>query len=186
MVRFCEECGAELKEGASFCAKCGATVAQAPTPAQPTQQPVQPTTPPIQDYGQTQAYPPMQPRKSKKGLIIALLAIVIIVVLVLAVFFLVIGTADGRFVGQWEQDMGYGEMTMTWDFQSNGKLKVGTAGMMIEIGSWSVEGNKLCLEVSSTVSGLPKGKSCVDFEFSNNGNTLTLTQAGIPQVLTKK
>ena len=39
----CEKCGAELREGAAFCQKCGAPVTATPTPAAPT---VEPSTAP--------------------------------------------------------------------------------------------------------------------------------------------
>ncbi len=131
----------------------------------------------------------MQPpfgRKSNKGLIIAIIAIVVVIIVVVLAVVLLLGGSDSRFVGEWEQDSGYG-MAVTWNFKSDGKLEV----MGMEVGTWSVSGDELCLEFGSEWAELAGGdpsdlKQCVDYEFSDGGNTLTLTQDGVPVVLTKK
>ena len=56
----------------------------------------------------------------------------------------------------------------------------------MEVGTWSVKGDQLCIEYSSAYSSMGAIDSCVDFEFSNDGNTLTMTQSGVPVTLTKK
>ena len=66
MKEFCIYCGAELREGARFCAKCGKPVAQ-PAAAQ-TQQPMtppvqQPMTPPVQQPTAPQAQRPAAVRE---------------------------------------------------------------------------------------------------------------------------
>ena len=58
MKEFCIYCGAELREGARFCAKCGKPVAQ-PAAAQ-TQQPV---APPVQQPTASQAQRPAAVRE---------------------------------------------------------------------------------------------------------------------------
>ena len=84
MVKFCQNCGAPLEEGARFCAGCGHPVAGQ---SQPTQQ----GYPPRQPYGQPQgnpvnfqpsprAYRPQQPKK-KDGFVKALLIVALVAVL---------------------------------------------------------------------------------------------------------
>ena len=112
------------------------------------------------------------PRKSNKGLLIAIIAIVIvIVVVVLAVVLLMGGGTDSRFVGEWES------MGVTYNFKSDGTLEV----MGIEMATWSVSGDQICLEFSigsqwAELVGeeAPEGKQCEDYEFSDGGNTLTI------------
>jgi hypothetical protein len=62
--------------------------------------------------------------------------------------------------------------------------------MNIEMGTWSVSGDQLCLEFGGSqwaeFAGGEDLNQCVDYEFSDGGNTLTLTQNGVPVTLTKK
>jgi hypothetical protein len=181
MQRYCINCGAPILEGAEVCGKCGATIGQ-PSKKQTMPQSNQP--------GQTspmpQQYSSLQPNKINYKIIIAIIAIIAIIVVIVVVLFMFVGGADSRFVGQWEQDYGYGS-TVIWEFKSDGSLKLGSEELMMEMGDWSVNGNQLCIDASSIYSGLVAGSSCVNFEFSNNGNTLTLSQSGTDAVvLTKK
>lgn len=58
--------------------------------------------------------------------------------------------------------------------------------MGMDVGTWSVSGNQLCID-PSLQWGESSIKVCYNFEFSNNGNTLTLILAGQEYtILTKK
>jgi hypothetical protein len=121
----------------------------------------------------------MQPRKSNKKLLVALIAIIAVVIVVLIVLILltgVIGGADSRFVGRWEQEGSTSYSRVVWNFQSDGTLELTTtsygASTTVNMGNWEVRGSQLCGASTSFSS------ECINFEFSNNGNTLTLYVPG--------
>jgi len=173
MGKFCDKCGTELKEGAGFCSSCGATVVAAPIePAQ--QQPVQPSPPPPQEYGQTQTYAPAQ--KSKTGLIIALVLIIVAVVVIAVVLLFVfqggLSGDESNLVGTWEYDT-YG-MSITYIFNSDKTLEIGSMGYTVEAGKWSVSGGKLCMDYLGSYSDTD-----ICYDYSLSGNQLTLSYQGI-------
>ena len=194
MAKFCTKCGAQLTEGAKFCTSCGANIEQPSTPEKTPQ-----TT-----SSQPTNYTPMPPKpKSNMKIIGAILAVIIAVVIVLVVVFMFLdldlggsddnngssgGTADSRFVGEWYMDTGYGNMT--YNFKSNGNLAISMYETVLgDVGTWTVSGDQLCIEFNSQWAELAGGEDlsqCIDYEFSDGGNTLTLTQNGSsPTVLTK-
>jgi len=178
MSYYCPNCGVELIQGTKFCSACGKKVEQQLITHIQSQ--------PQQQYEQQQSSTPTSlPRKSKKKLIIGALAIIIAVVIVLVIIlFLLGGTgADSRFVGEWEQDLGFGGKFL-WKFNSDSTLETGSSGgAMYNAGTWKVNGNQLYL-YNNVVR--------YTYELSNNGNTLTLNifgnSFGYPMsiVLTKK
>jgi hypothetical protein len=181
MSNFCPNCGVELIKGTKFCSACGKKVEQQPmTHIQSLQQ---------QQNEQQTSVPLSPPKKSKKKLIIGILAISIAVVIVLIIIlFLLGGTgsfsgADSRFVGEWEQDIGLGAK-FDWKFNGDSTLETGSSGgAMYNVGTWVAKSDQLCL-YNNVV--------CYSYEFSNNGNTLTLNIYGdsfgypLNLVLTKK
>ncbi len=191
MTKFCTKCGAPLAEGIKFCTSCGAGIEQPSTPAETTQ----PTS------EQPTGYTPMpSPNKSNMKIIAAILTVIIAIVIVLVVVFVFLdvdlngdnngsgGTADSRFVGEWEYSSG--GVTGSYNFKSDGKLAISMSGVGLgDIGTWSVSGDQLCIEFSSEWAELAGGEGlnqCIDYEFSDGGNTLTLTETGgSPVVLTK-
>lgn len=188
MPKYCPSCGADVKEGFKFCLSCGAqlqsdvtagpstfeeqaaqtsptgAVAPVPPPQQPMAQ---------QSTGQTQGYTPMmQPRRSNKNLIIALIAVVAVVIIIAVVVFIFLGGgSDSRFVGTWNVSSGDSSIPIgaTWTFEGNGDLKMAYMDQNIKIGTWSVQGDTICLE-----STYFSGKQCVSYTLSNGGDTLTL------------
>ncbi|MCK4364818.1 MAG: zinc ribbon domain-containing protein [Thermoplasmatales archaeon] len=185
MVKYCPNCGVEVKEGFKFCLGCGAQLqtdaaAQpAQAPAAPPVQPQQPIPPPVAPQ---QGYAPMPPQKSNMKLIGAIIAIVVIVVVVALVLVLFMGEgisgSDSRFVGEWEQSNEY-MSGITWSFKSGGSFE----SMGIEVGTWRVNGNQVCITPSHGGSG---AEVCYDYTFSPDGNTLTLSFSGVETELTKK
>jgi hypothetical protein len=181
MVNYCSDCGAELIEGNKFCPECGKKVEQQPvTPiqAQPQQQDEQPQT----------SIPLSKTPKSRKKLIIGILAVIVVVIIVLIfIVYLLGGTssfggADNRFVGEWENNTI--DSPLLWKFNSDSTLtKESSGGTMNNVGTWKVNNTQLCL-YNDTV--------CYTYQFSNNGNTLTLNISGESDshpmniVLTKK
>jgi len=132
----------------------------------------------------------MQPTKSKKGLIIALVAIIAIVVIIVVVVLLLGGTLStlsgdaSKFVGTWETDVG-GYFTYEMKFNSDKSLEYGMADYSIKVGTWNVQNNKLIIEI--TASGTDLSSQEYDYEFTDGGNTLTLRSGGIDiMTLTKK
>ena len=166
MSKYCPSCGAEVKQGYKFCLSCGAQLKGAS--AQPS--PSQTQVPPPQDLNQPQAYTPMQPKKTNMKLIGMLVAIIVIIIVVVAIvlIFLGGGATDSRFVGEWEQFSDY--TSITWDFKSGGDLYI----MSVKMGTWSVSGDQLCISPSSEWGG-STAKVCYNFEFSDNGNKMTLS-----------
>ena len=125
---------------------------------------------------------PMQPKKTNMKIIMGIIAIIVVVIVVALVIILFVGggATDSRFVGEWEQFEDY--ISITWNFKSGGSLEI----MDIEAGTWSVSGDKLCINPSSQYGGM-SAEMCYNFKFSDDGNTLTLTLAGVETaVLTKK
>ncbi|HUS99429.1 MAG TPA: hypothetical protein VMY59_03825 [Candidatus Thermoplasmatota archaeon] len=124
----------------------------------------------------------------KKKLILGILAIIVVVVIILIPVLYLLGgpgsfsSADSRFVEEWEQNtLG---SPFLWKFNNDSTLQTGpSAGVMQNVGIWKVNGTQLCL-YNATV--------CYTYEFSNNGNILTLNiveeRDGYPVtiVLTKK
>ena len=167
MSKYCPSCGAEVKQGYKFCLSCGAQLKEAS--AQPP--PGQTQVPPPQDLNQPQAYVPMQPKKTNMKLIGMLVAIIVIIIVVVAIvlIFLGGGATDSRFVGEWDSSL-YG----TWDFKSGGDLNI----MSVNAGTWSVSGDKLCITFNSQWGGSTE-QICYNFEFSNDGNTMKLSLAGV-------
>jgi len=196
MAKFCEKCGAPLKEGAKFCTSCGAKLGEidkAATEQKPEQtQTVQEPTQTYQSASATPAY--SQPKKSKKllfGIIGAIIAVVVIILLVLLVLQPGgIGGDEGKFVGTWEADVGFGTYTYTYVFNSDKSLELGVdmggiGSGTSTVGTWKVENGKLVLTVDLIGSDLDAGS--YDYSFSNNDNTLTLKQGNVPYItLTKK
>jgi len=210
MSKYCQFCGKELKKGAKFCQHCGnkiqiekqkpkATKAQAKSTSQTTQQPSptpepvapQPVTPqPVTPQPATQqpGAAPMQPKKSKTGLIIAIVAIVAVVVVLLIVIFLfldgggILGGDEAKFYGDWEYDSGFSIVDFT--FHKNNTYEF-SAGFIVETGTWEIKNSKLVIESDMIGPGFMSGN--YEYEFSNNDNTVTLSFIGIEVYeLTKK
>lgn len=177
MAKFCEKCGAPLKEGGQFCTGCGAKIEQ---PAQPVaeQKPVQnqPMQQPTQTYQQpsnpTPTYP--QPKKSK-GLLIAIIAIIAIVLVVVVVLFVFQGGmfgGGGSIVGTWEYEA-YG-MSMSYKFNSDKSLDIEYMGYTTNAGTWETNGNQLCIDYLGSY-----GSSDMCYDYSISGNQMTLSYEGI-------
>jgi len=182
MVKYCPSCGAEVKEGSKFCLGCGAQLqaeASAPQAAQ-TPPPVAPVPPPQQPVPQ-QAYAPVPPKKTNMKLIGGIIAIIVAIVIVVLVVFLFIGGATSNdFVGTWEvqsitedgetDDLSGSDVDIT--FQSDGTYTASGA-----TGTWEFKNNKLYI-ISSSGSDEYDDLG-LDYEFSNNKNSLTLSFSGI-------
>ena len=135
MVKFCPRCGNKVKEGSKFCLSCGAQLQAEISDVQATQTPsVQ--VPPYQQPIQQQTYAPMQPTKSKKGLIIAIIAIIAIVIIIAIVVLLLGGTTlsgdASKFVGTWETNVG-GYFTYEMKFNSDKSLEYGMSEYSIKL-----------------------------------------------------
>ena len=187
MPNFCPSCGAKVEEGNKFCLSCGAQLNSEDYTGTNTSG--------EQDYeepfSQQSNIPPSQ-SKSNKNLFIALIAIVAIIVVIVIVIMFTGGGIDNRFVGEWEISSEGIEM-FYWIFNSDGSLTMTVAGFDMDIASWSVRGNQLCLKMlENDLWGnyLPEGSEgeiCYDFVFSNGDNTVALSIAGSENfVLTKK
>jgi hypothetical protein len=181
MPHYCPHCAVELIEGSKFCSACGKEVDQPIVNDKKAQT--------QKKEEQLQASVPLSTsQKSRKKLIIGILAIIIAVVIALvAIVYLLGGTssftgADGRFVGEWEQNSIEGPLL--WKFNSNSTLETeSSSGVMNNVGKWNVKDTQICLYNNAV---------CYTYVFSNNGKTLTLNIVEISNdyleniVLTKK
>lgn len=98
---FCEHCGAELKEGSAFCEKCGTPVAAPAAESAAPETAAVPTVQPTEQYAQYNQYsaPAAQPvyaapapapvkKKSKAGIIVAIVAVITALAVAAGVFLL--------------------------------------------------------------------------------------------------
>ncbi len=181
MSHYCPHCAVELIEGSKFCSACGKEVDQPLVTDKKSKSQKK-------EKQLENSEPLSTPQKSRKKLIIGISAIIIAVVIALvAIVYLLGGTspfsgADNRFVGEWEQNLIEGPLL--WNFNSGSTLaKESPSGAMINVGSWTVKDTQICLYNNSI---------CYTYEFSNNGNTLTLNIVKISDdypeniILTKK
>jgi len=184
MPIFCSTCGIKVDDGYKFCLSCGAQL-QTEENTEPIKSEEKditiPSQKPISIEGYTQ---PSQPIKSKKFLFITLIAIIAIIIIVAVVLiFITGGVIDHRFVGEWGISDSDFE-TFNWYFESDGSLKITGLGADIDFATWNVKGSKLCLKMKENeIMGeyIPEGfldEVCYDFEFSDGGNTVSLSLDG--------
>jgi hypothetical protein len=201
MIKSCLVCGTELREDAKFCSLCGRKVEQqplTPMPPPPTPTPPQPTqksSPPQQK--ERKPRPSVAPARTKdygfgkKTIIGVSLSVVVVAIVIYFIISLLGGTnllssADSRFVGEWEQNtLG---SPIIWNFKNDNMLEnLSSDGMMVNVGTWEVNGTLLCL-----YNRLYNNTVCYTYEFSNNGNILQLSSITVSQsysaniLLTKK
>ncbi len=200
MPNYCPSCGSEVKEGYKFCLNCGGQLQPEGTegPSTPNEQAVQKpsinetssVSPPQLPMTQQSYSPTIQPTKSNKKLIMVLIASVVIVVVIAVVVFVLLGSgADSRFVGNWQLEGGDGFTGSTMTFEGNGDWKMGYLGASFKIGKWNVQGDNFCLNMTNWFPEMDYvlgNTQCYQYEFSNDGNTLTLSATGeATMVLTK-
>ena len=80
-----------------------------------------------------------------------------------------------KFVGTWEYYIG-GDYLADIKFNSDKSLTYSISGYSLKIGSWDVRNNKLIWEI--TMSDIELSSQEFNYEFSNDGNTLTLISGG--------
>ena len=169
-MAICSKCGAPFKEGEKFCTTCGTNLE---APVAPTQSPVPQPAP---------VYPPPVATKSKTpliiGIVVAVIAIVLVIVLVLMFTGGGLSGDESKLVGTWE----YESTSILYKFNGDKSLEVGYIGYTAKVGTWSIDGNKLCWDFSSSYTGTD---ICYDYTLS--GNQLTLSYGGVDMMtLTKK
>jgi hypothetical protein len=180
MPNFCPSCGTKVDEGNKFCLKCGAqlnpeSTAETGSSNENISQQLNQQAPPDQSQNKS----PGQ-KKSNINLLIALIAIIAIVIVIVVIIMFTGGGIDNRFVGEWEQDDDL--MPISWNFKSDGTFEM----MGIGFGKWSVHGNQICITPDLELGDFADDV-CYDFEFSNGGNTVSLSIGGSENlVLTKK
>ena len=205
MVKYCVNCGKQLDDNAKFCGSCGANMKNNSQPVQqqytnqkqPVQQNYQ-TPQPQQNfqnnqnsqYAQYYGYTQTVPVKKKSGTVIgAIVALAIIIVVVIAaLYFFVFSTGESNsennstnisgkssILGTWQYN--YNTDTITFKFNSDNSCELGSSGVMINIGSWQTQDNKLTIIVTNDVPGvdLPLGSYEYIYNISQDGNTLTMT-----------
>ena len=116
------------------------------------------------------------------GAIIAI--IVIIVVVALVVFMFMGGGSNSRFVGTWAYDDPFSGM-LVYKFNGDGSLEFGTDLGTMEIGTWRVSGNQLCMTITAESYG-STGEQCGSYSFSSDGSEMTLTMKGQSMTFTKQ
>lgn len=184
MVKYCPNCGVEVKEGFRFCLGCGAQL-QADAAAQPAQI-SPPVTPPIQQQqpmpptvAPQQGYAPISPQKSNMKLIGILIAVVVIVVVFLIVLLFARGLGGGSaddFVGTWSVSSMEIDTGAEWTFSNDGALAMtydyGYGDPYSVTNTWRLENNMLYLGDTSGLD-IDSGTG-MKYEFSNGKNTISL------------
>ena len=115
-----------------------------------------------------------KPQKKPNLKIIIIVIIIAAIVIIAAVVLLFKGEGSGGIVGTWKVQSGFGEYYQqgsTMIFESNGDLKAGNiqTSITVPVGTWNVQGTQICFQLISSVN------FCLNYAFSNGGNTLTLT-----------
>ncbi len=124
--------------------------------------------------------PSGQPKKSNMKLFGIIAAVIAVVVVIAVVLIMVLGSGgfdsdEENFVGTWEYSIM--EMSVEYKFNSDNTLEIGSMGYTSEAGTWKVENGKLVLSMDSGM-GQSIDAGTYDYNFSNNGNTLTLSMNG--------
>ena len=167
MTDHCSDCGAELIEGSKFCTECGKTVEQQPVASEQPQPPQQEAPQQIPEE------PPKKKKQPRKKMLIGVFIIIAVVIVGLVLFMYLQGgnsprsNTDIRFVGEWAENP-HGS-PFIWTFNSGGTFGITPQPSPMMNGTWEVTGNQLCLYNNMV---------CYTYEFSDNGNTLTLTRIG--------
>jgi len=132
-----------------------------------------------------QSADPMAPKKkSKTGLVIALIAIIVaVVVVVLVLLFLfggnggLLGGESSIYQGSWDVEM-YSVSLGTITLQSDYSIDYDLYMTMKDVGTWSANNNQLTLTIDPTAYiSVPGGT--YDCEFSSDSNKITLKSSGI-------
>ncbi len=177
MPNFCPSCGTKSEEGYKFCLSCGAKLQ--PENIDDSNKPeekVAPAPPQQQPTAQESVTPVVKPRKSNKALYYSLIAIIAVIIIIIVIVIMFSGgglfnNIDNRFVGEWEQDDEL--MPISWNFKDDGSFEM----MDLQFGKWSVHGNQLCITPNSQWDDFST-EVCYNFEFSDSGNTVTLSIDG--------
>ena len=166
MIKYCQNCGIELKSEDKFCLNCGINLESKNHVL--TQVSKEETS-----YPSLRIPQPLQQKKSIIKLAMIIIAVILIVVFIAIAFILFGVGSDSRFIGTWAIQSGGGStFTGSVIFDSNGDLKTGYQGIQISIGKWSIDGNNICLEY--TLMGSTYPKICSGYAFSNSGHSLTI------------
>ena len=180
MPNYCPSCGANLDESYKFCLSCGVKLdISGSNNKKDTNRNEEPSNAPAAPNSQENIAPSTQSRKSNKVLLMTIIAIIAILIIIVVVVFVFNGDGviDSRFIGEWEQTDGE-FMKIDWTFKSDGSLEI----MSMDLASWIVKGNQLCFNTNEFWDDfMPEGsldEVCYDFEFSNGGNTVTLSIDG--------
>jgi DNA-directed RNA polymerase subunit RPC12/RpoP len=174
MAKYCSNCGAEFAQGSKFCASCGANFEGKTSETSQTGYQ-------IQQPSQPRVYTPtgQPPRKSNTKLM-AVVAIIVVAIVVIAAVILIffVGGSSNNFVGKWNIISGSSSSMpsgSTMTFEGNGDLKATYENSSMTIGKWSIEGGRLCIQASSSISGSGPSKACVSYSFSDDGRTLRIS-----------
>jgi len=173
MVKYCIQCGTEIKEGQVFCPNCGKAPENIPlAPQGPMQQPAQhyPSyQPPMQQKQPVQQYPTYlttSPKKSNIKSIVGIALIVIILVFCLVLYFVV-------FQGEPEEDAVDSSIIASWDFnEGTGNTlndKNGNADGTITGATWTED------PVKGTVLSFDGYSDYVDLTDFDVGNSFTIS-----------
>ena len=161
---FCTKCGHPNNDQAIFCVNCGQPVGQS-APPQP-QQPQQQYAPPQQPYAQPPVYGqpqrmPMDPRRKKMWIWIAVGAVVLTAVLLMV--FLIPRNA---IVGKW-----YGEYGQEVTFKNGGGVSVGGYGMELDLDTVGMK-YEIMYEEPGYIEGfitMPMYNEVAEFWYENYG-----------------
>jgi len=189
MVNYCSNCGYEIKVGDKFCLNCGKKVQIESPQINAQQQPIN-----QQIYGQTQGYTPVKPKKSNMKIIGAVIGIIVVLIIVLLLVFFVFGKNNNNqnisnFTGKWTVDsivangQNMDTSGVSIEFKSDGTFITSSSGN-IESGTWEVKNGKLRIISSSQNSDLNFIPGGMNYQFSNNSNTLTVSYSGSYQGVT--
>ncbi len=176
MVKNCPNCGMEFPDNINFCDGCGVQLVEkqaAPIATQP-----QTVQPPVQS-------PVVQyPKKSKTGLIVVSVVVAAVIIISVLLYFFVFQSNAGQLVGTWDEEyqVGVTNSDSTWTFSSAGRVKIENNYYSSVIwNDYEVKGDMICIS-----SDEYSYYHCYDYTFTEGGNKLTLSAAGIESIILTK
>lgn len=157
---FCDKCGAQLADTASFCNKCGNTVKKRVLQAET-------------NYSASQMSTTTKSAKKKGGVVGVIIAILLLVVIAVGAVVAVFATKSKPTIyGSWSDATG----TITFSFKENGELRVSGPYNILgaELFTFTEDNGKIRLSANDEIVGIIS----LEMTYELDGDTMTVSVMG--------